>query len=507
MAAVTEWLQERAAHYDLFDETEVDQQRYTPWFLLGPMQYFFFLIILFTGFYLVIFYVPTPYRAYDTVQDIQNIVPLGWLFRGLHKYAADAFLITSTMRVYRMYFTAELRKPKELTYITSVGLLVFGMFSGLTGYLLIWNQRAFWATKVFATFPTYLADPYFAQYLHIPNFQLGRTISEVMLGGASLGPGTLTRFYAGHYALSLILMILAEVHFQRMGSRRLNMGRFSQLLFLGMLIFVAAVLPATMGARADPFQTPERMFSDWYFLGLYHMYRLQDPFWATIITVVIPVGAMAVAFFERGGSRRVLDRPMTFVFGMLAMFYWLLFSHLLITNHADIHKDPYWIMSLAGIFCLVGMFWHIAHFKKKGLIRPFPDMVDGVMLSWAAAGFISFMHFAWGAGLVKSYGPILKPLSIWGGYEPVFFTIPSGKIEWWSDKVNTQMLLIIGGVALIMFLYGTLKDLPSRWANRKAAWKDEIPPPVTVGVDRRYALFYVGFFFVLIYVACFGLIS
>lgn len=511
LSAVMEWLQERAANYDLFDETEVAQQKYSPWFLLGPMQYFFWLVILITGFYLVIFYVPTPYRAYDTVQDIQNVVPLGWLIRGMHKYGADAFLIASTMRVYRMYFTAELRRPKELTYITSIGLLVFGMFSGLTGYLLIWNQRAFWATKVFATFPTYLADPYFSIYMHIPNFQFGRTMSEIMLGGAALGPATLTRFYAGHYALSLILMILAEVHFQRMNSRRLNMGRFSQLICLGMLIFTAAVLPATMGARSDPFQTPEKMFSDWYFLGLYHMYRLQDPFWATIITVVIPVGAMVVIFFDRGGSRRVLDRPMAFTFGMLAMFYWLLFSHLLITNHADIHKDPYWIMAVAGIACIGGMFWQMRHSKRKGEIRPFPDMVDGVMLSWMGAAYIQFLHFIYGAGFWAPLHNGFTKIKILNyrieEFSPSWFASPHGKIDWWSDSVNTQMLIIIGGVAVIMLVFGTLKDFPSRWAARKTVPKEEPVAPVTLGIDRRYAMFYVAFFFVLLYVGFFGVIS
>ena len=501
MAALIEWLQERAAHYDLFDETEVAQQKYTPWFLLGPMQYLFWIVLLVTGFYLVIFYVPTPYRAYDTVQDIQTIVPLGWLMRGMHKYAADAFLIASTMRVYRMYFTAELRRPKELVYITSILLLVFGMFSGLTGYLLIWNQRAFWATKVFATFPTYLADPFFGTYFHIPNFQLGRTISEIMLGGASLGPATLTRFYAGHYAMSLILMILVEVHFQRMNTRRLNMGRFSVFIFLAMLVFLSAVLPATMGGRADPSQTPERMFSDWYFLGLYHMYRLQDGFWATIITVVIPVGAMAVAFFDRGGSRRVLDRPMTFTFGILAMFFWLLFSHLLITNHADIHKDPYWIMSLAGIICLIGMGWQLAHSKRKRQIRPLPDMVDGVMLAWLGAAFIQFLHFGYGAGILKEYKGALGPFS------PVLFCVPHGPIDWWNDKVNTQMLIVIGVTALLMLVFGTLKDLPARWAARKTQPKEEAVPPSALGIDRRYVLFYLAFFFVLLYVGSFGIIS
>jgi quinol-cytochrome oxidoreductase complex cytochrome b subunit len=507
LSSLWEWVLERTSNYDLFDETSASQQKYNPWYLLGAMQYFFWLIILVTGFYLVIFYVPTPYRAYDTVQDIQNIVPLGWLIRGLHKYGADAFLIASTMRVYRMYFTAELRRPKELVYCTSILLLVFGMFSGLTGYLLIWNQRAFWATKVFATFPTYLADPYTGTFLHMPNFQLGRTIAEVMLGGASLGPATLTRFYAGHYGLSLILMILAEIHFQRMNTRRLNMSRFTQLLFLAMLAAISAILPCTMGARADPYQTPERMFSDWYFLGLYHMYRLQDPFWATIITVVIPVGAMAVILFDRGGSRRVLDRPMSFVFGLLAMFYWLLFSHLLITNHADIHKDPYWIMSLAGIVCLIGMVWQLRHSKRKGEIRPIPDAVDGVALAWLGAAYIQFLHFGYGTGILKVYGPIFPHLPPWGGFSPTFFAVPNAHIDWMSDTVNFPMMAIIGGVALIMLLVGVLKDFPVRWANRHVEREEEPVPPVTVGVDRRYALFYVAFFFMLMYVAAFGIIS
>ena len=119
------------------------------------------MLVIISGVVLMIYYVPVTDQAYHSIERIQfnwrwGPVPIGAVVRGMHKYGADAFIILATMRVYRMWFTGEYKQGNELSFIIALLLLIIGMYSGLTGYLLIWNQRALWATKVMATFPTYL---------------------------------------------------------------------------------------------------------------------------------------------------------------------------------------------------------------------------------------------------------------------------------------------------------------------------------------------------------------
>jgi len=138
-----------------------------PLYLMGPMLYYFWLITVVTGVILMLWYEPTTTGAYSSIERIQNDigrlavtflghpVTLGGLVRGLHKYGADALITVIFLRIYRMYFLGEYKKPGELSWILAITGLILGMISGITGYLLIWNQRAFWAAKVALTVPVY----------------------------------------------------------------------------------------------------------------------------------------------------------------------------------------------------------------------------------------------------------------------------------------------------------------------------------------------------------------
>lgn len=473
----TTWYAEQGEKLDLFDETEVERQRESPWFLMGPMAYLFWIATLVTGFFLMIYYIPTPSRAWNSLGYIQNEVPLGWVFRGVHKYAADAFIIAITMRIYRMYFTAEYRRGKQLTWIVAILLLVFGMFSGLTGYLLQWNQRAYWATKVFGTFPTYLNEPY------IPHLNIGRTISSILLGGPAIGPATITRWYSGHYALSLILLILAELHFQRLGCKRLNMSRFAIFITLLIPTAVATIIPSPMGRPADPSTTPERIFSDWYFLALYHTYRIMDPFWATLMTVLLPPIAFAVAFLDRRGTREPLDRPFVFLFGLLCIFYWLGFSILLIMNIADINRNPIQFMTVAAIITIIAALWQVVHSARRPWeTRPFPEAMDGVVLtSW----------FLWGVNVHHLFELVRK-----GGFARLA-----------SFPNDIAMFFVLGATSLILLglaLYDIRRAKKVVSAPERPTVSAE---PPSIGLPGRYAMLYLVIFFCIMLIAGFGLIA
>ncbi len=147
------WVMDRLAKIDFFDETKAHLQKESPWYQLGPIYYLCWVIVLITGCVLIAVYLPTTAQAYNSVALLSENI-WGSILRGAHKYAGDAMIIAATCRVYRMWFNAEYKNKGEFTFILSILLLLAAMYSGLSGYLLIWNQRAYWATKVFATYPT-----------------------------------------------------------------------------------------------------------------------------------------------------------------------------------------------------------------------------------------------------------------------------------------------------------------------------------------------------------------
>lgn len=126
------WLNERRAHLNLFDETLADRQ-HNPVYLLGPMLYFFWLVVVVSGVLLMIWYEPTITGAFTSIERIQNEVPLGWLVRGLHKYSGDAVITASFLRLWRM-FLAEYKRPGELSWMLAFLALILAMVSGITGY-------------------------------------------------------------------------------------------------------------------------------------------------------------------------------------------------------------------------------------------------------------------------------------------------------------------------------------------------------------------------------------
>ena len=214
---VADWIRARKEHLDLFDETKT-QYQYNPLYLLGPMLYYFYLITVVSGVILMLWYEPTTAGAYDSIVRISReigritlggvVLPLGSLVRSVHKYAADAVFLCFILRIYRMYFAGEYKRPGELAWMIFFLGLVLTMISGVTGYLLIWNQRAFWAAKTILTVPVYLDEltawiPQIGQ-----NLTFGSMIAYIFLGGPAIGQATITRFYSLHFGISIILLLL-----------------------------------------------------------------------------------------------------------------------------------------------------------------------------------------------------------------------------------------------------------------------------------------------------------
>lgn len=359
-----DWLRERRAKLDLFDETLVARQD-NPIYLMGPLLYYFWLITVVTGLLLMIWYEPTTTGAYSSIERIQHEVPLGWLIRGLHKYGADALITVIFLRLWRMYFLGEYKKPGELSWMLSFLALVLGMISGITGYLLIWNQRAFWAAKVVLTTPVY-----FDELPMIGNLKFGSMIAYVFLGGPAIGQATITRFYAIHFGISLVLLILVEVLFFRMRRKRMNMSLVPVIIFTAMLIFISYVLPAESGRRADPTRTPLPILSDWYFLALYQYVKYTPPLWAGLGPGLLINFGMLVPFLDRSKGRRPLERPFFFVVGLLAVIYFIVFTALIMFNIAVIDRDPFIIMLITLAVLGAALLWEFRYRRKQKLRAP-----------------------------------------------------------------------------------------------------------------------------------------
>jgi quinol-cytochrome oxidoreductase complex cytochrome b subunit len=367
---VLEWLRERRQKLDLFDETLVAQQD-NPLYLMGPMLYYFWLVTVVTGVILMLWYEPTTTGAYTSIERIQNDVgrlgfllgrplALGGLIRGLHKYGGDALITVIFLRIYRMYFLAEYKKPGELSWIYAFTGLILAMISGITGYLLIWNQRAFWAAKVVLTVPVY-----FDQLPLIGSTKFGSMIAFLFLGGPAVGQATITRFYALHFGISLVLLILVEVLFFRTRRKRINMSLAPVVIFFVMLLLISIVLPAESGRRADPTRTPLPILSDWYFLALYQYVKYTPPLWAGLGPGLLIGLGMLVPFLDRSKERRPLERPFFTVVGALAVLYFLAFTALILFNIAVIERDPFIIMWITLVVLSLGFLWELQYRRAR----------------------------------------------------------------------------------------------------------------------------------------------
>ena len=170
------------------------------WFTLGSASLFLFIMQGTTGIFLTMYYVPDPTKAYDSVEYIMNGLAFGWLIRGMHHWGATLMVLFVFLHMLRTFYFGAYKYPRELTWLTGVTLLLLTLGMGFTGYLLPWNQRAYWATTV----GTAIAGS-------VPF--IGDFILKVLRGGPDLSALTLTRFFSAHiWMLPAALVALISTH-------------------------------------------------------------------------------------------------------------------------------------------------------------------------------------------------------------------------------------------------------------------------------------------------------
>jgi menaquinol-cytochrome c reductase cytochrome b subunit len=208
--AVVNWLDERFPFTRTVDEAmyqRVPNYANAFYYCFGGMVFILIAFQLLTGIFLAFYYVPdaagSTAPAYTSVKDVlMNQVYLGWLVRGVHFWSANLLVVMIVMHMARVFWTGSYRAPRELNWMVGVIMLLVVLLFSLTGYLLPWDTKAYWATSV--TIKIGGSAPL-----------LGPLIENLLQGGPTLGPNTLQRFFTIHvFILPALIVLLMYIHFR-----------------------------------------------------------------------------------------------------------------------------------------------------------------------------------------------------------------------------------------------------------------------------------------------------
>jgi len=259
----------------------------TIWYYLGGVSLFLFGIQIITGILLLLYYQPGAATAFESVKFIVSKVAFGWLIREVHAWSANLFIFFAFLHMFTVFFAKAYRRPREITWFSGIFLLILGLGFGFTGYLLPWNELAFFATKVGSDIVG-----------EIP--LVGDFLLRLVRGGDEVSGATLTRFYGIHIAVlpaifTLILGVhLVLVQIQGMSippeleqipeEHRRYMPFFPNfamrdallwLIVLNIIALLAVFFPWELGTKADPLASaPAGIRPEWYFMFMFQTLRL-----------------------------------------------------------------------------------------------------------------------------------------------------------------------------------------------------------------------------------------
>jgi quinol-cytochrome oxidoreductase complex cytochrome b subunit len=172
-------------------------------FGLGIISVIVFAVLSITGLLLMFYYVPTVERAYSYILILQTRVPFGQLLRNMHRWGAHLMVIVVVLHMARVFYTGAYKPPREFNWVVGVFLLILTFAASFTGYLLPWDQLAYWAITVGTSVAGY--EPL-----------MGNSIRAILLGGSEVGQEALTRFYAFHILIiPAAIALLTSLHLWR----------------------------------------------------------------------------------------------------------------------------------------------------------------------------------------------------------------------------------------------------------------------------------------------------
>jgi len=336
-----------------------------PTFHLGFLSGLLFGIEIITGIFLMIFYTPSPDAAYGNMLNILSNVPFGKFVRDIHRLGAELMVIAVVLHMGRTFLTASYKKPRQFTWATGVVLLLITLFLSFSGYLLPWDQLAFWAV----TIGTSMAEA-------APPPQVGEAANLLLRGAPDIGAGGLLRFYLLHVIfLPLAGLLFFSVHYYKVirhghslppeleevgedTARRVkpeervnflpeiftNEFLWAGVVILAMVVAVLTFFQAPLESHADPNNTPLHSKAPWYFYWLQGL--LKDPvlwllgkfgislpstIWNSKIILglalptVLGIVLLFLPYLDRNPSRRYKDRKVALAIGGVSavLLVWL----------------------------------------------------------------------------------------------------------------------------------------------------------------------------------------
>lgn len=353
-----------------------------PTFRLGWLSTFFFVLETITGIFLMVFYTPSTTQAYQNMLNLLSNVPLGQMMRDLHRLGAEAMVIIVALHMLRTFWTASYKKPRQFTWLTGVLLLIFTLGLSYTGYLLPWDQLAYWAVTIGASMAEAAPPPVVGQFVNI-----------LLKGAPDLGQAGLLRFYLLHViGLPALLVIFLGVHYYKVvlhghslppemektgedSAKRVgtDVRRYflpdiaaSELLWAGvvtliMLLAVTFFYDAPLESSANPLNTPLHTVAPWYFLWIQGLLKLGDKtLMGVIIPTVLALAFLVMPYFDVGpvrkyGRRRVaISMSLLFITGIVILS-WMGTPNFLVQTSLDQE-----------------IFYELAPSERVGLVRAVP---------------------------------------------------------------------------------------------------------------------------------------
>jgi len=310
---------------------------------LGLISFYLLLVLVVTGVALMLYYTPHPPEAYRSMKDLKFVVTFGPVLRNMHRWAAHAMVLVVFLHMCRVFFTGAYKRPRQFNWVVGVGLFLLTLGLSFTGYLLPWDQLAYWAITVGSNIAGYA--PW-----------LGDDLKYLLLGGHVIGPGALLRFYVLHcVVLPGAAMTLVAVHFFRVRKDGLSApaepemapaveaagGRFPAstrsyglmaltdrpaqpvvesdpeenevlswphllyrelLLLLAVLVVlhvIALVFNAPLEEIANATVTPNPAKAPWYFLGLQELVHYSAFVGGVVVPTIIVAALVALPYVDR----------------------------------------------------------------------------------------------------------------------------------------------------------------------------------------------------------------
>lgn len=222
----------------------------------GAMPNFFLWTLLLSGLLLLAYYMPTLEAAYQSVEYITTKLAFGDMIRGIHRYAADGMMLTVILHALRVYFTDRYRKYRIIAWYSGIALVFMMMIIGITGYILVWDERSY---QIVMSMDSFLATLPF----------IGESLAHAFINGDVISNLTMSMAFFLHAGISLALLVVLWIHYMRISRPVVNVTWAIGSLLIGIVLICAGVFPATSGPEAVTSQIPTYFDVDWFYLWLF----------------------------------------------------------------------------------------------------------------------------------------------------------------------------------------------------------------------------------------------